>query len=121
MAHSRFGREAGLSDKDMARLVDLDPADFDHRTWVALAWARDWTLFRGEMPDEELVAEFESLYNEQERRDILATVTAMDFANRFMNTMTGDVLDVEAAYAEVNADDSADIPAPAIQSGDSGG
>jgi hypothetical protein len=59
---------------------------------VALAWARDWTLFRGEMPDQELVAEFESLYDEQERRDILATVVAMDFANRFMNTTTGDVL-----------------------------
>ena len=76
----------------MATLTRLDPAKFEHKEWVALAWARDWTLFRGEMPDPELVAEFESLYTEDERRDILATVTAMDFANRFMNTTTGDYL-----------------------------
>ena len=76
----------------MVKLTDLDPNDFERRTWIALAWARDWTLFRGEMPDQELVAEFESSYTEQERRDILATVTAMDFANRFMNTSTGDFL-----------------------------
>ncbi len=90
-----------MTDEDIAKLVKLKPEDFDRKIWVALAWARDWTLFRGEMPDEKLVQEFESLYNEQERRDILATVTAMDFANRFMNTTTGDVLDVEAEYPEV--------------------
>jgi hypothetical protein len=84
----------------MGKLVELAPEDFDRKTWVALAWARDWALFRGEMPDEELVSEFESLYNEQERRDILATVTVMDFANRFMNSTTGDVLDLEEEYPE---------------------
>ncbi len=76
----------------MVCLVDLSPDDAEHKEWVALAWARDWALFRGEMPDAELLAEFESLYTEQERRDILAVVTAMDFANRFMNTSTGDIL-----------------------------
>jgi len=76
----------------MNDLITLDPAKFERREWVALAWARDWALFRGEFPDRELVREFESLYSEQQRRDILAVATSMDFANRFNNTFTGKVL-----------------------------
>ncbi len=53
---------------------------------------RDYALFRGEFPDEEVVAEFEANYNEQERRDVLAVITIMGFANKTMNTVTGDVL-----------------------------
>ncbi len=90
-----------MTDQDMAELVNLEPDDFDRRTWVALAWARDWALFRDPMPDRELVEEFESLYNEQERRDILATVTIMDFANRFMNTTTGEILNIGQVYQTV--------------------
>jgi alkylhydroperoxidase family enzyme len=100
MAHSQFGREAGLSEDDMGKLIHLEAGDFDRKKWVALAWARDWALFRGDMPDEDLVSEFESLYTEQERRDILATVTVMDFANRFMNTTSGDVLELEEEYPD---------------------
>lgn len=59
-----------------------------------MAWARDWATFRGEMPDAELVREFETLYSEQQRRDILAVVTVMDFANRWNNTITGRVLEL---------------------------
>ena len=104
--HSQLGREAGLTKTDMARLIELNPKYYDHKTWIALAWARDWTLFKGQMPDEELVKAFESLYTEREQRDILATVTAMDFANRFMNTLTGDVLDINAVYSESDSDNS---------------
>jgi len=59
---------------------------------VALAWVRDFALFRGDFPDQDVVKEFEANYTEQERRDILAVVTVMGFANRFMNTTTGEVL-----------------------------
>lgn len=52
-------------------------------------------MFRGEFPDQDLVREFESLYSEQQRRDLLAVVTVMDFANRWNNTMTGQVLRLE--------------------------
>lgn len=79
----------------MKELQDLDPEKYGRKQWVALAWARDWALFRGEFPDRKLVVEFESLYTEQERHDILAVVTAMDFANRFNNTRTGKVLDLD--------------------------
>jgi alkylhydroperoxidase family enzyme len=81
----------------MARLVMLRPEDFGRREWVALAWARDWTICRGAPSDRALVAEFESLYNEQERRDILAVVTAMDFSNLFMNSLTRRYRDAGAA------------------------
>jgi hypothetical protein len=81
-----------MSDQDLKDLVDLDPANFDHQEWVALAWARDWALFRGKFPDQDLVREFESLYTDQQRRDILAVVTTMAFANYWNNTFTGRVL-----------------------------
>ena len=84
----------GLSDREIRDLEELRPDKFEHKEWVALAWARDWALFRGELPDPDLVREFESLYTEKERHDILAVVTTMDFANRFMNTLTGKVLDL---------------------------
>lgn len=60
---------------------------------MALAWARDWAIFGGSSPDPELTAEFESLYTEQQRRDITAVLTVMSFANHFMNTTTGKYLD----------------------------
>lgn len=90
--HSRLGRKAGLTDKDIQDLVELDPADFERREWVALAWARDWALYRGDCPDRELGSEFESLYTEKERRDLMAVVITQDFANRWNNTFTGMVL-----------------------------
>jgi len=40
-----------------------------------------------------VVARFEQHYNEQERRDILAVVTVMDFANRFSNTLSREALE----------------------------
>lgn len=74
----------------------LRPEDFGRREWVALAWARNWAVCRGTPSDRALAAEFESLYSEQERRDILAVVTAMDFSNLFMNTITRRYHDAEA-------------------------
>jgi len=92
MAHSRFGRQAGLTKDQMVCLVDPSPEDSEYKEWVALEWARNWALTRGKFSDRKIVAEFESLYSEQERADILAVVTVMDFANRFANTITGQVL-----------------------------
>jgi len=85
----------------MVKLIELKREDFPEREYAALSWARDWATFRGELPDQEVVEEFEQSYNEQERRDILAVVTVMDFANRFMNTTTGDFLaDPETTLAK---------------------
>ncbi len=87
----------------MKDLKELDPQNFDHKEWVALAWARDWAVFNGKTPDEELRAEFENLYTEQQRRDILAIITLQDFGNRFMNTLTGEVLEDPAARLETES------------------
>jgi alkylhydroperoxidase family enzyme len=84
----------------MACLVDLSPDDFEHREWVALEWARKWAISRGEIADNRIETEFESLYTEQERRDILAVVTVMDFANRFMNSTSGEVLVPPTRYLQ---------------------
>jgi hypothetical protein len=94
----------------MAKLVMLRPEDFGRREWVALAWARDRTICRGAPSDQAIVAEFESLYIEQERRDILAVVTVMDFSNLLMNTLTGRYRDAEAASCSLTKQKS-----PAIE------
>jgi len=75
----------------MKDLVELNPEKFERREWLALAWVRDWALFKGEFPDRELVKEYEAAYTEQQRRDILAVAVTMDFANRFMNSTTGKI------------------------------
>ena len=73
-----------------------DPAKFERREWLALAWVRDWALFHGQFPDQELVKNFDAASTEQQRRDILAVAVTMDFANRFNNTRTGKVLQLPA-------------------------
>jgi len=87
----------------MAKLVMLRPDDFDRREWAALAWARNWTICRGAPSDRAQVAEFEALYSEQERRDILAVVTAIDFSNLLMNTLTGQYRDAEGASCSLRS------------------
>jgi hypothetical protein len=39
-----------LTQEEIYRLAALPKDQFDHREWVALAYARDWALFRGQMP-----------------------------------------------------------------------
>lgn len=84
--HSRWGKSAGVKEEEISELETLDPARFEHREWVALMYARDYILFDGRLPDEEIVKEFEKLYSGRERADILAMIKIMDFANRFNNT-----------------------------------
>ncbi len=78
----------------MKKLVKLAPSDFDKKTYAALAWTRDYALFNGDFPDPKVVKDFEAEYTEQQQRDILAVLTVMGFANRWMNTTTGRVLNV---------------------------
>ena len=86
-----------MTEAEIYRLAMLPPEQFERQEWVALAYARDWTLFEGRMPDPELVAEFERLYPEERRRAILAWITAANFANRFNNTYDKP-LDLPEAY-----------------------
>lgn len=79
----------------MEKLIELNPDKFERKEWVALAYARDWAVFRGYSPDDDLVKEYEALYTDQERRDLLAVLTIMDFANRTMNTITKKTLVLE--------------------------
>jgi hypothetical protein len=89
----------------------LPKDQFEHREWVALAYARDWALFRGQMPDPELVDEFNRLYSESERRSLLALMTTMYFTNRFNNTF-GRPLQLPQAYGSQAGPLPADRPEP---------
>ena len=85
-AHKRWGLSVGVKAGEISDLETLDPAKFEHREWVALMYARDYILFDGRPADEEIVREFQKLYSERERADILAMIKMMDFTNRFNNT-----------------------------------
>lgn len=98
----------------MARLADLSPDEFEHREWAALEWARSWAISRGAVADSEVLTEFEALYTEQERRDILAVVTVMDFANRFMNSTSGEVLLVDGTPAQERSTDDEETSHPQL-------
>jgi hypothetical protein len=88
----------------MECLLNPSPEDSEYKEWVALEWARYWVLSRGEFFDKKITTEFESLYTDRERHDILAVVTAMDWANRFANTTTGKVLVLSAKASEKDED-----------------
>jgi len=91
--HSRAAKDAGLSTRDIKDLLELSPDKFGEEEYAALAYVRDWTIFSGEVPFDKVVENFEAYWDEQERRDIIAVATVMSFANKWNNTMTGQVLD----------------------------
>jgi len=95
-----------LSEEEIYRLAALPPDQFERREWVALAYARDWALFQGQTPDQELAAEFERSYSDEQRRSIQAWITAANFANRFNNTFMKP-LELPQAYSpSSNSSDS---------------
>jgi len=86
-AHQRFGRIAGLSDKEMKDLVDLSPDRFARRERVALQWVKTYLLYEGAMPDPVLNTDFEGLYASTERVDIFAVFKLMLFFNMLASTI----------------------------------
>jgi len=98
-----------LTQEEIYRLAALPKDQFDHREWVALAYARDWALFRGQMPDQELVDEYHRLYSESERRSLHALMTIMYFSNRFNNTFWKP-LQLSPAYAPETSEPGASRP-----------
>ena len=82
--HGAWAALAGLSGEDRAALHELDPADMDHRDWVALEYAR--RVAADAPADLDLETELSALFSEKEIADIAAVARAINIANRCGNT-----------------------------------
>lgn len=85
MAHSAFGRNAGLSRDQVRDLARLDPDKFDSREYVALNWVRH-LLTSPEGVPVEVEEEFTATFTPRERRHIQASMKGMFCTNLSVNT-----------------------------------
>lgn len=99
-AHTDAGRHAGLTDADLARIEGMDPADFDRRSWAAIAYARALAQADFGPVDATVVGEVVQLHGEDGRRRIETAARLMAVANLAGNT-------VDALLARLGGD-----PAP---------
>lgn len=87
--HSAVGGRLGITGDEIDKLIALDPKDFEHREWLALKYARDWTALGGNEPAGSYMEDFRDLYTRKERAYILKLIRMMRFANYFNNTFRG--------------------------------
>lgn len=74
-----------MSRKDIYDLATLDPSDFGARDYAALNWVRQFlTEKEGASPDAERA--FREAFSPHERRNIMAAMKGMFFANLSYNT-----------------------------------
>lgn len=73
-----------MTHEDISVISRLNPEDFDHNEWVALAYARDFATLGGRDPDGDYMADYLRLYSEKERQCISKVAAKMDFTNRLV-------------------------------------
>jgi len=83
--HSALGKRHGLTDNDLTNLTTISKEDFDHKVWVALKYAHEWTVLYGREPDGDFMEEFKSLYTKKEQGRINKLMRIMLFSNYLMN------------------------------------
>ena len=84
-AHSRFGRIAGLTDKEINNIGHLKRENIDEKVWIALIWVRNYLLFEGNLPDKSVEDNFYKTYSLNEQKAIFATLKLMLFFNMLAN------------------------------------
>ena len=86
-AHTAVGKQLGISQEEIERLINLDKSDFEYKEWLALKYARESGLIGGEEPKGDFLEEFEKHYTERERKYILKLIRVQGFANRLVNSI----------------------------------
>lgn len=86
-AHTDAGRHAGLTDADLARIEGMEPSDFDHRTWTAIAYAHALAQADFGPLDGDIVADVVALHGDDGRRRIEAAARLMTVSNLTGNTV----------------------------------
>jgi len=81
--HTAWASLAGLSDDELARIEEMDPATFERRDWLAMKYAR--CLVAG-ADTREVEEELRQHYTDGEISRIAAVARGIDVANRSGNT-----------------------------------
>jgi len=87
MAHRRWALAEGVSDAELAALENQDAAQFDRRTWAAIAWAD--ARARADLGPAPAAFEDElgRHYTPAERDDLELVMIVMTIANRSANAL----------------------------------
>jgi AhpD family alkylhydroperoxidase len=87
-AHTRIALAVGVSDAELAALESMDETEFDRRTWLAIAHARECAKagFAATRSNQEEAALVYAL-GEQAYRDIEDVARVMTVGNRLANTL----------------------------------
>lgn len=86
LAHRRWALSEGATDEELAAIEGHDPAQFDRRTWAAIAWAQSRTRTDLGPVADGLEAELARYYDRDERADLDLVTRVMGLANRSANT-----------------------------------
>ena len=77
-----------MTETEIEKLIDLNRLDFEYREWLALKYAQDWALSKGEEPEGDYMAAFGSHYSNEQRQYMLKIMRMMRFMNSLGNTLS---------------------------------
>lgn len=86
-AHHEWALHAGLPAEELAQVEGMAPEDFDPARWIAVQYARAFTLSRSGGVSTELAEKLGEHYSKEEIADIERVVRAMTIANLTGNTV----------------------------------
>ena len=86
MAHSAFGRNAGLTQEQVRNLRRLDLEKFEHREYIALNWVRHFLTCPDGVPVD-VEEEFITTFTPGEQLYIKTSMKGMFFFNLLFSTM----------------------------------
>jgi hypothetical protein len=84
--HHEWAQISGVSNEELAQIEQLDPAGFNRRKWVAIAYVRALVKENFERVQPELRRAMQHKYSPREIRDIELIARVMDAGNRGSNT-----------------------------------
>ncbi|MBI9075867.1 MAG: carboxymuconolactone decarboxylase family protein [Desulfatibacillum sp.] len=83
--HTLVGLRAGLTEEDIQKLITLYKKDYSLNEWLALRWARDWAVLRGQAPSGNNARAFGKDFTPREQAFILKICRMMKMANYTSN------------------------------------
>ena len=85
-AHHEWASIEGVSEKELAHIEQMNPAQFDRKTWLALSFVCQLVTTRFGPVPKKLMQQIRSNYTTEEIEQITLVAKVMDAANRSSNT-----------------------------------
>lgn len=77
-----------MTETEIGKLIELNKSDFEYREWLALKYAQDWALSKGEEPEGDYLGDFRSHYSHEHIEYMHKIVRMMMFMNSLGNTLS---------------------------------